>query len=223
MRMSVPALSILLNILLLGPLSATAATVYISDALTVPLRRGPSTGYRILHAGLPSGMKLEVLGEDRDAGFTQVRTPNGTEGWVPTQYLVDQPIARDLLTAASHRIESLEAQLQLARGNYKDASSARDEMQSRATNLDKQVEQLQGELEQIRTASAEAIANFQENQQLKSSNAALLAQVAQSSAQIKQLERNALLRWLLAGGALVLTGLLLGAWLKSRPRRSQWL
>ena len=59
---------------------ASAATLYISDELTVPLRRGPTNGHRIIHAALPSGTALEVLGEDKANGFTQVRTTNGTEG-----------------------------------------------------------------------------------------------------------------------------------------------
>ena len=43
--------------LLLLVINATtsAATMYISDELTVPLRRGPTNGHRIIHAGLPSG------------------------------------------------------------------------------------------------------------------------------------------------------------------------
>ncbi|HJY42228.1 MAG TPA: TIGR04211 family SH3 domain-containing protein, partial [Steroidobacteraceae bacterium] len=82
---------------------APAATVYVSDQLTVPLRRGPSNSHKILHAGLPSGTALEVLGEDTAAGFTQVRTANGTEGWVPTQFLSNEPIARDRLAAANRR------------------------------------------------------------------------------------------------------------------------
>ena len=93
-------------LLVLGPLSAFAATLYISDELTVPLRRGPSNGHKIINAALPSGLALEVLGEDTAAGFTQVRTPNGTEGWVPTQYLVNQPVAKDRLAAATKRIET---------------------------------------------------------------------------------------------------------------------
>ena len=64
-------------LLVLGPLSAFAATMYISDELTVPLRRGPSNSHKIINAALPSGLALEVLGEDNNAGFTQVRTPNG--------------------------------------------------------------------------------------------------------------------------------------------------
>jgi SH3 domain protein len=209
-------------LLVLGPLSAFAATMYISDELTVPLRRGPSNGHKIINAALPSGLGLEVLSEDRAAGFTQVRTPNGTEGWVPTQYLVNQPAAKDRLAAATKRIETLEAQLKSTRENFQDVRGARTEVESRAAGLTKENQKLQTELAEIRRVSATAITQFQENKQLKTENASLQTQVTQLTERVRTLERNAMLRWFLAGGALVLVGLALGAWIKSRPKRSSW-
>jgi SH3 domain protein len=209
-------------LLVLGPLSAFAATMYISDELTVPLRRGPSNGHKIINAALPSGLALEVLSEDSAAGFTQVRTPNGIEGWVPTQYLTNQPSAKDRLAAATKRIETLETQLKSTRENYQDVRGARTEIEGRANDLTKENQRLQTELAEIRRASASAITQFQENKQLKIDNASLQTQVTQLTDQVRTLERNAMLRWFLAGGALVLVGLALGAWIKSRPKRSTW-
>jgi SH3 domain protein len=201
---------------------APAATVYVSDRLTVPLRRGPSNTHKILHAGLPSGTALEVLGENAAAGFTQVRTPNGTEGWVPTQYLVSEPIARDRLAAANRRIESLEQQLKNLRDTYQETRGARAQSEGRVNDLSKQAEKLQAELAEVRRISATSIANYEENKQLKASNQTLQMQVTQLTARVRELDRNVVLRYLLAGGGLVLLGLILGAWIKSRPKRSSW-
>jgi SH3 domain protein len=201
---------------------APAATVYISDQLTVPLRRGPSNSHKILHAGLPSGMALEVLSEDAAAGFTQVRTPNGTEGWVPTQFLSNEPAARDRLTAANRRVESLEQQLKTLRDTYQETRGARTQSEGRVTDLSKQTEKLQAELAEVRRISATSIANYEENKQLKASNEALQKQVTDLTARVRDLDRNIVLKWLLAGGALVVLGLILGAWIKSRPKRSSW-
>jgi SH3 domain protein len=201
---------------------APAATVYVSDQLTVPLRRGPSNSHKILHAGLPSGTALEVLREDTAAGFTQVRTPNGTEGWVPTQFLSNEPIARDRLTAANRRVESLEQQLKTLRDTYQETRGARTQSEGRVTDLSKQTEKLQAELAEVRRISATSIANYEENKQLKASNEALQKQVTDLTARVRDLDRNVVLKWLLAGGALVLLGLILGAWIKSRPKRSSW-
>ena len=209
-------------LMVLGPVSAFAATLYISDELTVPLRRGPSNGHKIINAALPSGLALEVLGEDSGAGFTQVRTPNGIEGWVPTQFLVNQPVAKDRLAAATKRVEALEAQLKSVRDNYQDVRGARTEIEGKASELSKENQRLQTELAEIRRVSATAITQFEENKQLKTSNASLQTQVTQLSEEVHDLKRNVMLRWLLSGGGLVVLGLAIGAWIKSRPKRSTW-
>lgn len=213
---------LLLSGSLLFSLCAPAATIYVSDQFTVPLRRGPSTTYKILHAGLPSGTALEVLSEDTAAGFTQVRMANGTEGWIPTQYLSQQPVARERLAAADRRVESLEAQLKSLRDTYQETRGARAQSEGRASDLSKQTEKLQTELAEIRRVSATSIANYEENKQLKASNEALQTQVTQLTERVRQLERNVMLRWMLAGAGLVLLGLILGSWIKSRPKRSSW-
>ena len=199
-----------------------AATLYISDELTVPLRRGPTNGHRIINAALPSGMALEVLGEDKANGFTQVRTPNGTEGWVPTQYLTTQPAARDQLAAARKRVEALENQLKSSRDDFKETRSAQSQAETRSTELDKQTKQLQAELAELRRVSATSIAQYEENKTLKVQNQQLSAQVTELTGQVTQLRRGTNFKFLLGGGALVLFGLMLGAWIKSRPKRSSW-
>jgi SH3 domain protein len=151
-----------------------------------------------------------------------VRTSSGTEGWIPTQYLSDQPVARQQLAAANRRVESLEQQLKTLRDTYQETRGARAQSEGRASDLGKQTEKLQAELAEVRRISATSIANYEENKQLKASNQALQTEVTQLTARVRELDRNIVLKWLLAGGGLVLLGLILGAWIKSRPKRSSW-
>ena len=212
-------------VLLLALVSAVpveAATLYVSDALTVPMRRGPSTGHRIIHAGLPAGTALEVIGEDKDAGFTQVRLANGTDGWVPTQYLTAEPIARDRLVAATRRVQSLEAELKALRENFQETRGARSSAENRSNDLDKQTKQLQAELTELRRVSATSIAQYEENKVLKAENADLKTKTTDLTARVQRLERSELLRFFLFGGGLVIIGLVIGAVIKSRPKRSTW-
>jgi SH3 domain protein len=199
-----------------------AATLYVSDALTVPMRRGPSTGHRILHAGLPAGTALEVIAEDKAAGFTQVRTASGTEGWVPTQYLTAEPIAKDRLAAATRRIQTLEAEIKSLRANFQETRGARSSAESRNSDLEKQTKQLQAELAEIRRVSATSITQYEENKVLKAENADLKNRNTELTARVQRLERSELLRFFLFGGALVIIGLVIGAVIKSRPKRSTW-
>lgn len=216
-------LFVLLILPLLLPFGALAETQYISDELAVPLRRGPTNQHRILHAGLPSGTPLEVLAADDGSGFTQVRMANGTEGYVPTQYLTREPIARDRLAVAQKRVESLTAQLTELRQSMKSEQSARGSAEGTVDELNKQVKALQTELAEIKRVSANAVAAYEENKSLKAQVEQLQTTVNDQAAQIQSLKSNDLQTWFLFGGGLVVTGLLLGVAIKSRPKsRNGW-
>jgi SH3 domain protein len=207
----------------IAPLIVHAETQYIVDSLTVPLRRGPSNQHKIIHAGLPSGTALEVLGTDAGAGFTNVRTSNGTEGWVPTQYLVGEPSARDRLAAAQKRIETLTAEMSNLRQGVKAEQTARSGAENETADLSKQVKQLQGELNEIRRVSANSVALYEEHKALKIRADELERSNTEQAVQIKSLRGNDLQVWLLFGGGLVVLGLILGVVIKTRPKtKSGW-
>src|SRR5690606_5100025 len=111
--------------------TAYGQTRYISDQLIVPLRTGPSIRNAITR-NLPAGTTVEVLERDEESGYSRVRLPDrGTEGWLETQYLVAEPIARDRLAAAERSLETA---------------------RSRTAELEREVEGLTAELEAARAA-----------------------------------------------------------------------
>ena len=67
-------------------------SVWISDEFLVPLRSTPCARCTIVHRGLKSGTKLQLL--EMVDGWGHLITNRGVEGWAEEQYLVDQPIAR---------------------------------------------------------------------------------------------------------------------------------
>jgi len=207
---------------LTGPAVAVAETVYISDMLTVPLRSGPSNAYRILHRGLPSGTQMEVLGRDEEAGFTQIRTAQGTEGWIPTQYLVDQPIARDRLVAANREIERLTALMKKQQTQLGSLNREKGAAEESSSTLEQQVANLEKELADIKQISAGAIEEHANNQRLGELNERLRAELESLVQERDALQDNIQERWLLIGAGLVLLGLFLGVVIKARPRRSAW-
>ncbi len=198
---------------------AGAETRYISDVLYVPLRSGPSSEHRIIHWGLESGTALEVLGVDEDARFTQIRTRNGTEGWVPTQYLSAEPIARDVLVEAQAEIERLEGllagdTLELAA----ELEQARNEA-ARTADAAATITALEEELAEARRLAESAIATQDENVKLAEANAELRRERDELAAQTGQFQGNLEVWWMLVGGGLILAGLLIGVWIGTRSRR----
>ncbi len=209
-------------VMVMLPDTLRAETAYISDVLTVPLRSGPSNSNRILHRGLPSGTRLEILGRDEDSNFVQVRTEGGMEGWLPEQYLVTQPIAKDRLTAANRRVDELSDTVKSLRQQLATLQSGKGEADQSNADLSRQVEALQQELAELKRISAGAIAQNETNKELTALNDRLRAEVDELVANIATLEDNVQERWLMIGGGLVLAGLILGVAIKARPRRSAW-
>ena len=87
-----------------------ADEAYIRDTLYVPLRGGESSEHRIIHRGIKSGTPLERLETNEQTGYTRVRTGKGLEGWLLTQYLVDEPIASTQLGIVKSELQSLHFQ-----------------------------------------------------------------------------------------------------------------
>ena len=136
--------------------SAQADTVYIRDIIYVPLRGGQSNEYRILHQGIRSGTVLERLEENDETGFSRVITPDGLEGWIQSQYLVTEPIARDRLANLQSQLETLQTDYQAALDNLEIESEAAKTAAIEIQRLDAQRVELNTELSRI----TELAANF---------------------------------------------------------------
>jgi SH3 domain protein len=213
---------IVLCLMLTAAIPARAETRWISDVLTVPLRSGPSNAHRILHRGLPSGTPLEVLSVDEASGFAHVRTANGTEGWVTAQYLVSQPIARDRLEAATRRVQALERELGERGKRLAEVTTKSSDAAAANEALATQAQRLEAELAELKRTSATAIAIRERNDELTRLNDRLQQEVNDLIADNHALEDDLQQRGMWIGGALVLAGLIGGALIKARPRRSGW-
>jgi SH3 domain protein len=203
--------------------TALAETRYVSDRLEITLRTGTSTQYSIIRM-LPSGMRLEVLERDADSGYTRVRTPDGTEGWVLARYLMEQPAARDQVavateraTNASLRVTDLEAQLEAL-------SAERDALQAQRDGLESELAEVSSELERIRRVSASAVELDNANRELRTRVAASEQDGTLLRAEIAELKRNTQRDWFVAGAGVLLLGLVLGLVLPRIRwrRRSGW-
>ena len=195
---------------------------YISDVVNVPLRSGPTIAHRIIHRGLLSGTRLTVLAIDDEAGFTKVRTDGGLEGWVTSQYLIGEPIARVKLAAAEKRLQSLKAEIDKEREARGSIQSEHKETEANNRALNSQVQALTKELEELKRISADPINEHARNVELVQQNQRLASQVDELSSMTRQLKDNLQREWLLYGGALVLIGLLLGVIIKARPRQTSY-
>ena len=194
------------------PALASAQSAWVSDEFEITLRTGPSTSNAI-ELMVSSGTELTVLARDDEAGYTQVRTRGGTEGWVLTRYLMSEPSAREQLetlsaqlTSANTRGSSLDTQLSGIRGEYEAATQ-------RIETLERDKSSLERELADIRRTAADVLSINDANKTLRDELAAAEIRIGSLEQENRALEGQAARFWFITGAVVLVVGVLLGVWL----------
>jgi SH3 domain protein len=187
-----------------------ADEVYIRDTLYVPLRGGESTSHRIIHRGIRSGTPLERLEINEQTGYTRVRTADGLEGWLQTQYLVDEPIASTQLDDVKSKMRSLDIQHRQTLLGLREAREAEQTLTTEQQNLADQNARLVEDLATITTLSGNVIAIDEQNKLLSEERDVLLQQISDLNELTDTLSDDRAQQWFLRGAGTVLIGLLLG-------------
>lgn len=202
-----------ISLLFLGLASrAFAEPAWVSDQFEIMLRSGPSTSNAIERM-LPSGTTLEVLERDAETGYARVRTQAGTEGWVLSRYLMNEPSAREQLAALTSRLTnanaqgtSLTGQLNAVQGEYEAATG-------KIASLEKEKSQLESELAEIRRTAANVLSINDQNKALRDQLAKAEIDVASLEQTNRQLMSQATRYWFMSGAAVLVVGIILGIWL----------
>ena len=190
--------------------------VYIRDTLYVPLRGGQSAEHRILHRGLRSGTELTVLEENPDTEYSLVRTRSGLEGWLPTQYLTTEPIAREQLEAAERRAAETARSDAEAKSRVKDLETEASGLRDQIAAAEQDAERFKAELINLTRLAANVIEIDEENRAHESRLAGLQREIEHLNQVNLLLADDTRQDWFLRGAGVVLAGLLVGFWFTRR-------
>ena len=192
--------------------SAWSESAWVSDEFEITLRSGPSTSNAI-QLMVSSGTELEVLERDTELNYTRVRTAGGTEGWVLSRYLMSEASAREQLqaltgklTSANNQGSSLNSQLSAIRGEY-------DGAQSSIRSLEREKAQLEQDLADIKRTAANVLTINDDNSNLRDQVEAADIRVDVLEQENRELASQATRYWFMAGGAVLVIGIILGLWL----------
>lgn len=217
--------TILLFVLLsVAPLSSAQQQRYISDELTVPIRAGASTRYKILRM-VASGSELELMSADSASGYSKIRLKeNGLTGFVLSRYIVTTPSARNQLDSALAAVEPLQSKNTQLEQDLTQVQTKQQRLVEQYEKLRNTNQRLNQELAQIRKTAANALAIDERNTRLEQKTVEI-----ERALQIVQQENQALRdtsnqTWFLYGAGVIVMGMLLGLLLpKLRlQRRNRW-
>lgn len=185
---------------------AFADDKYITDNISVYLRRGPSTNYGLI-GSLKSGDKVTIIDKSDDGSFTKIRDEKNRLAWIESELLTNTPSAKERLPLLEEQINTLNEKI---------------------INLDQEKQTLINDYnEQLKTAQSKI-------SQLESSKNELEQDLNQKNLQIETLNKeidengqNLMLKWFTRGGIVAGAGLLLGLLLPfifpRRRKKDRWL
>ncbi|WP_372964547.1 TIGR04211 family SH3 domain-containing protein [Marinobacter sp.] len=186
---------------------AQARTVWVDDQLYLPVRSGAGSQFRIIENAVPTGTPLELL--DTSEGYTKVRTPKGTVGWVASQFVSKTPVAKDLLAQATRELEKAKEDVASLSQQLASVTEERDNLQAAENNLSNQAADLQDELRKIKSIAADAINLERRSRELREENQKLRNDLEVLTAENERLEAGKESDFMLLGAGLVLGGVLL--------------
>ncbi|KPJ78937.1 MAG: hypothetical protein AMJ54_01425 [Deltaproteobacteria bacterium SG8_13] len=193
-----------------------AGTMYVTDILRLTLRSGPGTGGDILGV-ISSGQPLEVVSEIDQ--WSQVRLPDGREGWVPSRYLTSERTAELKLARLQQQFDAQKNELDASRSEVAELKKQNQILQADLAQQSRQAEEATRAYNTLKEESADFL-------KLKAEHETTLAKATEQSGiiiglekELTRLETQRLVRWFLAGAGVLLLGFVIGFSAKRQRRK----
>ncbi len=198
---------ILLAVLLIPTPGLAADVMYVSDQLRITLRTGQGNQHRIIKT-ISSGTHLEIMEMTDD--YARVKTSDGTEGWVRTQYLMDEPVAREKLAAAEQKVAESSAQMAELKEQLAKLQTDRNALKKSNAELSSNKQGLEKRMAHLEEVSTRPIQLDKENKRLKEANVSLENELQLKNQENQVLKDKSDREWFVIGAAVLLGGIILG-------------
>lgn len=193
---------------MVAPMYVQAETNYVSDHLVITVRTGQGTEYQIIKT-LGSGEHVEVL-ETSDNGYSHIRTRDGTEGWVRSQYLKSEPTAREQLNVVEAQLNKANSELKKIKESYAALKAEHIVLSKSQKALSSENKKLESELAHINEVAKKPIMLERLNKTLQQNNVSLEKDLQRLKQENYSLNDRSQREWFIVGALVLFGGILLG-------------
>lgn len=194
---------------------AQAETRYVKPSSEVAVRRGQGTEFRIISM-VRDGAIVEFLEESED--YARVRLANGKEGWMLKRFLTaDRPL-QDV-------VATLETENQAIKEREDAANLRADELAESLAGSEEGLRQVIAERDMLKSDyarlqedTADVVKIKSELERITGENMSLSQTLAEVQQENEGLKKNDAINWFLAGGGVLLLGMIIGR-VSSRSRK----
>lgn len=201
---------------------ATAKPRYISDELIVTVRQGQGNHTPIIKT-IKSGERIDVL-EETDTGYAKIKTNDGTEGWIRSQFLIDEPVAAQKLAKLQDKFTQLDTSNQAVKKELKDLRAEKAAVDEAYAKLQTEYGTTQKELAHLGKVAANPIMLAKENKELTDKFANMSHELEMLRNEHQVVKDRSRQNWFMAGAGVIILGMLLGLMIpKLRfKRKDRW-
>ena len=182
---------------------------YVTDSLRLEARQGPSTNHRISHM-LSSGARVTVLEDDTETGYSRVTLDDGSEVWILTRFLMDEPAARARLAQTQENLSEEHEKARDLASQLETLGQTADEIEQSRSTLATDKKLLQTELAQIKQAAANTLAIQERNQSLDKQLEVVSTDLDAAKQRNRALKERSERDWFIAGAGVLLGGIIIG-------------
>ena len=198
-----------------------AETMYVSDNVDIDIRTGKGTQYRIIKLMRPWD-QLEVLEHDED-GWSHVKFADDKDGWMLTRFLTSEKPPRPELYSLQKKYQQLLAQ-------YKDLEKENTELKNENRGLNENLQQTEQSLDKTANSFEKLKEDSSEFLEIRNKLDSTNKELADLTNKYNKLEEdsskikyNQIIKGLLYGAGILLTGIIMGLISKKKQRRSSLL
>ncbi len=200
-------------VILLLSCPALAKELYVSDTLKTSLRIAPGFNSKVVRM-VQSGSKITVLEIQDD--WSRVRLPDGTEGFMMTQALSEDPPKNAQLKSLQIKFQELSKQFEAMKADYDATKKMNESLKTSLAASGKGGPELERQYNRLKSNSDSYL-------KIKDEYAGMQEVLSQKDQELDRLNgvvAQKHIYWFLGGAGVLLVGILLGYTLKKKRRHS---
>ncbi len=212
----------LLLLLIVGCLHAESR--YITDQTHITMRAGEGTNHKIQRM-LPAGEEVVLVSSNSKTGYSKVRDSKGRLGFVLTRQLMKSPSARDRVAVAEKRYTEMKQRMENATRPFLELQQRHRGLKEEHNKLLATSDNLDTELEEIKSISSDAIRIAEERKELRKQLASQTWELENLKQENQELKNDQAQHWFMVGAGVILLGIILGMILprlQAGNRKQSW-
>jgi SH3 domain protein len=186
-----------------------AEVKYVTDEFEVTMRSGTSTANSIVRL-LRSGAALTVLENDEASQYSMVETDDGKQGYVLTRFLVDGPVARDVLKDLRVKYDQQKLRLEQQQSEIEQLRLSLQQEQADSQTLKNTLRASEKELSEVRDAAQNTLNILEQNKRLQTVVDQLRQEKTLLSDTNAELSDSTQIDWFVRGAAVSLIAFFIG-------------